>query len=217
MIRNASVVIATVACAAAADELYTDSLASDSGNWDVTRGNWMFDASGMSNSTYGENRAFVDVLNGATSYAVEFTATLHQHKGWGVWLSTDLSGPSDRATGYTFQYDPGWSTDSYLLRDWQNNHESVLFQTDLDVEYGQALDFRLEVDGDEFRAYQEGHLVMQTDGLIGHPGDLIGFRTWAASEATFSNLRVSTIPAPPAGAVAIASIGVLACVRVRRR
>lgn len=215
MFMKTMFVIATAASVAGADELYVDSLTTDAGAWDVTHGNWIFDASGMSDSQGGENRTFVDVLNGATSYAVEFTATLHQDKGWGVWLSTSLDADDD-ATGYTFQYDPGWSPDSYLLRNWTNDHESVLFQTDLNVEYGQALDFRLEVDGDEFKAYQEGQLVMATNSLSGHAGDLIGFRTWAGSEATFSNLSVTTIPSPPAGTVAIAALGIVSCLRIRR-
>lgn len=213
MITRTFFVIATAAAAAGADEIYVDPMTSDSGAWNVTEGRWIHDAAGMSNDRGGENRAFVDVLNGATSYAIEFTATLHMNKGWGIWLSTGLDAQDD-ATGYTFQYDPGWSPDSYLLRRWVDDSESVLMQNDLDVEYGEALDFRLEVDGDVFRAYQDGQLVMATNSITSHDGNLIGLRTWAGSRATFSNFNVTTIPAPP-GAIAIASLALVTCLRRR--
>ena len=214
MITKTLFVIAT-ATVAGADQLYVDPMITDSGAWNVTSGSWIHDADGMSNAGNGEHRAFVDLLDGATSYAIEFTATLYEDKGWGVWLSTSLDAQDD-ATGYTFQYDPGWTPDSYLFRRWENDSESVLSQVDLDVQYGQALNFRLEVDGEEFRAYEEGQLVLATNTMATHDGNLVGLRTWAGTEATFSDFTVTTIPSPPAGAVVIAALGIVTCLRVRR-
>jgi len=200
--------------AAMGDELLFDPLTSDSGHWNVTSGSWVHDELGMHNSVPGENRAFIDVLNGSTSYTVEVSATLHSDKGWGVWLSADMDA-QDRVSGYTFQYDPGWSPDSYLLRRWEDGVESVLHQVDLDVEYGEAFDFRFEVEDASFRALQDGELIMSTDVLGVHDGDLVGFRTWSSSSATFSSLAVTAVPSPSGASVVLGALGVVMCARRR--
>lgn len=214
MLKTAAVACACIAAQSIADPILTDSLTSDSGSWMTTSGNWSFSDAGLQNTGGGENRIFQDALNGQTSYAVEFTGTLHQSQGWGVWLSAGLD-PHNHVSGYTFQYDPGWNPDSYLLRRWNDNHESVLMQVDLDVDYDQAHQFRLEVDDGDFRAYEDNVLVMAFADLTEHDGNLIGFRTWASSLASFQNLSVTTtvVPTPGAASAGLACLGLAAFVR----
>ena len=212
MIIETGLTIAAIACAMG-DVLAQDALTSDSGAWMTTRGEWSFSDAGLGNVRGAENRIFADLLAGHADYAVEFDATLHKDKGWGVWLSAGV-GPGDKVSGYSFQYDPGWS-DSYLLRTWIDNKESVLLATDLDTDYGQPHHFRLEVAGDSFSAFQDGQQVLSYASLDGRAGDLIGFRTWAQSFATFSDLVVTSVPAPSAASVALGALGLAVCVRRR--
>lgn len=172
--------------------VYADSLsAGPAPAFTVSRGQWSFSGDGLANTASGENRIFLDVLPDDTpAYEVSLTANLLTGSGWGLFFGAGLS--ANAVSGYTFQYDPGYGNGAYLLRRWQNDSESVLRAITAPLTHNCAHDFRFVIGPDSLEAYQDGVSVLSYSGNLAPAGDLLGFRTWSASRAVFTDLRVST-------------------------
>lgn len=187
----------------------------ESGTWDYVRGTWELTEEGLSNVGGGERRLLQDLGLLPDEYVVEFSAKLDQGKGWGIWFGADLD-DRNRVSGLGFQYDPGYGSGKYLLRNWSSNRESVTARSSLSVEYGVFHDYRLEVGADYFRAFEDNALVLSYNGALDHAGNLLGLRTWSNSEATFRS-PAGRGPAVPEPTSFILIAGGIVLLTTRRR
>lgn len=186
---------------ASAATVYWDSFQSGPpSEWVVSEGSWEWTPLGLSNDASGENRVFLDALSGLEQYAVSVSAVLDQGNGWALFFGADLDG-KNRVSGYTFQYDPGYGGGAYLLRDWSKNKESVLASVAAPLDLGVGHDFQFDVTATSFRAVQDGVEVLSFDGALSPAGDLLGFRTWSNSDATFANFQLASVPEPSCAAL----------------
>ena len=206
-----------MALPASASTIYYDSLQrGPAPGWHATHGRWHWTDQGLV-SSHGENRIFLDVLDDESEYKVDFSADLLKGKGWALFWASSLDGRK-RVSGYSFQYDPGYGAGAYLLRQWQKNRESVLLAVPADLDQGVFHDFAFTIGSDGFRALQDGRPVLSYDKPLEPSGDLLGFRTWANSQAVFRNFNVATqtTPVPEPGTLLLLALGAAMYPRRRR-
>ncbi len=191
--RRIALLAALWAAPTLATPIYSSSLQSGPEfGWHTTHGRWDWTADGLTDGP-GENRIFLDVLNGLSEYEVTVSVSLLAGKGWGLFWGAGLE-RGDRVSGYTFQYDPGYGRGAHLLRHWTESRESVLVAVPADLDRGSFHNFRFKMWDRGFRAFQEANLVLAYDGPLPPSGDLLGLRTWSNSEAVFRDLTVGRPP-----------------------
>ena len=202
--------------------IYEDNLdGSNADNWTISRGEWNYDSGKLENGFGGENRMFTSIDSAAGEYTVEFTANLINGSGWGFYFGSDVSA-NNTVSGMNFQYDKGYSGGTYLLRKWDDNHESVTARQKgtLDLDNSHVFTFQISTDG--FTAFQDGIEILSYSGEMNIVGNNIGFRTWSTREAVFSDLTVydgiqvplaPNVPEP--ATVAIATLGTILTMRRR--
>lgn len=128
-------------------------------------------------------------------YTIEVDAILERGSGYGVYFRA--MNP-DAANAYIFQYDENYGSGAFLFRKIVDGKEQPPFARVFvrDTEFGKHFDWygterkiTLEVNGDEFRAYVDGVLVV-TGVDDSYPSGMVGLRTWGNTSAVFSEIRV---------------------------
>jgi prepilin-type N-terminal cleavage/methylation domain-containing protein len=143
----------------------------------------------------GEHRIFAGEESW-TDYTVEVTATLDE-KSWGYGIYFRATDP-ENANAYVFQYDERYGSGAFLFRKIVNGNEQSPFARVYvrDTSFGKDFDWydterkiKIEVVGDEYRAYVDRELVVVgTDDS--YENGMIGLRTWNKSSATFDSIEV---------------------------
>jgi prepilin-type N-terminal cleavage/methylation domain-containing protein len=146
----------------------------------------------------GEHRTFAGDETW-TDYTIETNATL-EDGGWGYGIyfrATDI----DKANAYIFQYDERYGPGAFLFRKIVNGREKSPFARVYarDTSFGQDFDWydserniKIEVVGNEYRAYVDDELVVVgTDDTYDH--GMVGLRTWAKSSAIFNDMTVKEL------------------------
>lgn len=138
----------------------------------------------------GENRAFTGDASW-TDYTVNVNAKLNQGQGYGIFFRTSGTQPLN---GYSFQYDPGYGTGSFIMRRWVNGSEQNPFAVAAPPAgfqwTGTDRSVSLDVQGNTFRAYVDGELVLTGTNSTYSSGS-VGLRTWGTSTTQFDNFQVT--------------------------
>ncbi|MCS7260123.1 MAG: DUF1080 domain-containing protein [Anaerolineae bacterium] len=159
--------------------------------WTIVNGNWR-NENGQLCGGGREGRIFVPLS--ARNYVINVRmALLRQGNGYGIYFrATNF----DRVDGYTFQYDPGYSSGAFLFRKWVRGNELAPFARTSAPGYNWhnvARQIRIEVNGNTFTAYVDGQRVLTgSDSTYTHGG--VGFRTWDATQVCFDDLSVDPLP-----------------------
>jgi Flp pilus assembly pilin Flp len=99
--------------------------------------------------------------------------------------------------GYVFQYDPGYSPGSFIIRKWVNGRElsvpiAVAKASGYDW-YNTPRDIQVVVKGDTFTAYVDGTPVLTaTDSTYTSGGT--GIRTWDSTQVCFDQFGMQSAP-----------------------
>jgi fructan beta-fructosidase len=133
----------------------------------------------------------MDFAEHALGYLVSFSAMLDNGPGWGLFFNSRVD-RSNRVSGYTFQYDPGYGRGAYLLRRWVNNRESVIKAVSASLDYDVSHTFTLDITPGSLSISQDGGEVLAYTGNLPVQGDVLGFRTWGSTDATFQNVAVQS-------------------------
>lgn len=143
----------------------------------------------------GEHRIFAGEESW-NDYVIEATATL-QEKSWGYGIYFRATDP-ENINGYVFQYDERFGSGAFLFRKIVDGKEQSPFANVYvrDTSFGKDFDWydierkiKIEVVGNEYRAYVDGELVLVgTDDT--YENGMIGLRTWNKSSAMFDNIDV---------------------------
>jgi len=196
--------------------IYSDSLQNgEDSSWTITSGKWSWSIDGLSNSATGENRIFLDALKGIDideGYEIHFKCNLKKGSGWGVFFNAGLNS-KNQVSGYSFQYDPGYSSGAYLLRKWTNNSETVVTSA-IHKEmqnYNTNHDFVVKVSSSAFSVMQDGVDVLSYGKSLNSFGELVGLRTWSCSSAMFSDFSISDTGSVPEPATLSLMLGCIAC------
>ncbi len=144
----------------------------------------------------GEHRIFTGEESW-NDYTVEATATL-EDESWGYGIYFRATDP-ENANAYIFQYDQRYGSGAFLFRKIVNGKEQSPFARVYvrDTSLGKDFDWydierkiKIDVVGNEYRAYVDGELVVVgTDDS--YENGMIGLRTWNNSSATFDNIEVT--------------------------
>ncbi|MBN2224559.1 MAG: hypothetical protein JW765_07795, partial [Deltaproteobacteria bacterium] len=145
----------------------------------------------------GEHRAFSGD-EGWTDYVVEVVATLDSGDGYGIYFRATDPKNTD---AYIFQYDENYGSGAFLFRKVQDGKEQspfarvyagdTVFGKDFQW-YGTERKIRIEVSGNEYRAYIDGELVVvgKDDS---YTNGMVGLRTWVKGATTFESLVVTEL------------------------
>ncbi len=117
--------------------------------------------------------------------------SLQQGNGYGVWFRM-TENEAGRVEGYIFQYDPGYGGGAFLFRKWVNGHElspfAINWASGYDW-YGVDHDVEVVAEGNLFKAYVDGELVLQaTDDTYDY--GQTGLRTWDSTLVCLDNFTV---------------------------
>lgn len=150
---------------------------------------------GKINGGGGEHRIFAGDETW-TDYTIEATATL-EDESWGYGIYFRATDP-DNTDAYIFQYDERYGSGAFLFRKIVDGKEESPFARVYarDTSFGKKFDWydterkiKIEVVGDEYRAYVDNELVVVgTDDS--YDSGMIGLRTWNKSSVTFNNIEV---------------------------
>jgi len=169
--------------------------------WIVTKGSWTWSSNRFTNSGMDDERIFhaiPEALDGSVGYEVRFNGMLTQDgPGWGFYFNAALTPTDNTVTGYSFQYDPGYAPGSYILWEWVNDVPTLMTSANHPQDFGVDHEFILRILPDSFSVSQDGEEVLTYEGPLTMPRDLIGFRTWIYSTASFSNPDVDEITVTP--------------------
>ena len=186
------IVLAAFAAKLSASTIWSDTLTNGAPpEWQTNRGSWSWTSAGLGNAAAGENRIFTVLPADLKDTQIGVTATLKSGSGWGLFFGSQLS-PTNAITGYTFQYDPGYGTGAYLLRQWTSDKESVLLPVISKLDFGVAHRFEFTFTDTSFLAFQDGKEVLSYKGSLSPSDTLAGFRTWGSSQAVFSDFTVGS-------------------------
>jgi prepilin-type N-terminal cleavage/methylation domain-containing protein len=153
------------------------------GAWEVVDGRLVPKGGGERRLAFGEEDW--------TDYTVLVNAEINSGSGYGVYYRID--GKSN-TTGYIFQYDPGYGSGEFLVREVFNGKEQSPIQRtpipeDFPV-YNQSHTVSVKVAGDHHVIQIDGVTVLDfTDDTF--DAGMTGLRTWSNSEVSFDDVRVS--------------------------
>jgi hypothetical protein len=199
--RMSMMIVGLMTVSSQAGLIYENSLQSGSdSSWTVTQGAWEWTSEGLSNSSTGENRILLSLSNDADlsqGYTVSFSAMADYGKGWGFFFNSGRDS-SNKVSGYTFQYDLGYSSNgSYVLRKWANDKESVISSQATTLDKDIYHDFVLNITANSLTVSQDGGQIFSYSGDLSSKGPLIGWRTWGSTDCTFRNISVAgNVPEP---------------------
>ncbi|MCK5849093.1 MAG: DUF1080 domain-containing protein [Caldisericia bacterium] len=160
-------------------------------NWNVSRGEYEIDNQGrLINTRNGEGRIFTDYSGDDFQMNID-VAQLTEGQGYGIWFRASDTGKNEAINGYTFQYDPGYGSGAFLLRKWENGHESSPFGrvNAPDYDWNSVHNVTLHVEGDTYTAYIDGEVVVSGSDETYQTGE-VGFRTWGKSRSYFDNITI---------------------------
>ena len=161
----------------------------DLDDWNVTRGRWDVVDGELCDLKNGENRIWLKEIPDE-DFEVSLTARIEQGNGFGVWLAQD----TDKVSGYSVQYDPGYGHDgSLLLRRWDHNHESVIEAVDFDGDWHDVQrDFTVRVEDDVFSLSIDGEKYFEVEhGEFEHQN--VGLRTWHKTDLHVDDFSVTPL------------------------
>jgi len=138
----------------------------------------------------GEHRSFSGEETW-DNYTIEVDADLLTGQGYGIYFRVTNVGSS--FNGYAFQYDPGYGSGAFLMRRIDNGYERspfaiAWFPGGYQI-YNIWRHIRIEINGDNFKAYVDGVLVVDANESTYSEG-AIGLRMWGHSHVMFDNFRV---------------------------
>jgi Flp pilus assembly pilin Flp len=130
----------------------------------------------------------------------DYTVTLNDSdlksgSGYGVVFRAENT--PNGMNGYVFQYDPGYSPGSFIIRKWVNGRElsvpiAVAKASGYDW-YNTPRDIQVVVKGDTFTAYVDGTPVLTaTDSTYTSGGT--GIRTWDSTQVCFDQFGMQSAP-----------------------
>jgi Flp pilus assembly pilin Flp len=122
-------------------------------------------------------------------------ANLGSGNGYGVVFRAENT--QNGMTGYVFQYDPGYSPGSFIIRKWANGVE---LNPPLAVApangynwYNTPRDIQVNVKGDTFTAYVDGKPVLTAKDSTYTSGGA-GLRTWDSTQVCFDQFGMQSAP-----------------------
>ena len=160
--------------------------------WEVVKGKW-YPEDGKLCGGPGEGQIYTDV--GASDYVINLSgATLEKGDGFGIFFRADNYKKVD---GYSFQFDPGYGSGEFILREWAHGREFSPFARQKpsgSFDWHEVVhDVRLEVSGDTFTVYVDDELVVQgSDSTYTEGG--VGLRTWDGTKVCFDSIDIDPIP-----------------------
>ena len=179
-------------------ELCKDDFSTDLTGWKALQGNNMGVVNGgtLCPSSYTLMLNACSVSEPLTDYVVTLSdANLKSGSGYGIAFRAQNT--STGMTGYVFQYDPGFSPGSFIIRKWVNGRE---LSTPIAVAkasgyswYNTPRDIKIVIKGSTFTAYVDGKLVLTaTDSTYATGG--AGLRTWDSTIVCVDGFNIQYIP-----------------------
>lgn len=152
-------------------------------------GKWMVESGALVTQSKGERRlAFGE--DDWTDYTVKANATLTDGQGYGIYYRSD---GRPNITGYVFQYDPGYGSGAFLVREVENGKESspiarVAIPDGFSI-YNTSHQISVQIEGDRHTVSVDGDTVLSfTDDT--YTSGMGGLRTWSSSEVMFEDVQV---------------------------
>ena len=149
---------------------------------------------GKKKGNSGEHRIFAgdETWDDCT---IDVDAVLERGSGYGIYFRATNPDATD---AYIFQYDENYGSGAFLFRKIVDGKEQSpfarVFVKDTEFEkdfewYGMERRITLEINGDEFKAYVDGILVVSgVDNS--YPSGMTGLRIWGATSAVFNEMNV---------------------------
>ena len=160
-------------------------------DWEIVKGKWHPEDGKLCGGP-GEGQIYTDI--GASDYVINLTgAMLEKGDGFGIFFRADNYKKVD---GYSFQFDPGYGSGEFIMREWAHGNEFSPFarqKPSSSFDWHEVPhDVRLEIKGDTFSAYIDDELVVQgSDSTYAEGG--IGLRTWDGTKVCFDGISVDPI------------------------
>lgn len=174
-----------------------DDFSSDLSGWDVLEGAKGSVANGkFCPPSYTRMINSCSISSSLDDYTVMLNdANLSSGSGYG--LAFRVENTPTGMTGYVFQYDPGYSPGSFIIRKWANGRElnppiAVKRAPGYDW-YGSPHDVSVVVKGDTFTAYVDGEAVLTAKDSTYKSGGS-GIRTWDSTLACFDQFGMQSLP-----------------------
>jgi len=115
--------------------------------------------------------------------------------GYGIVFRAE--NPPNGMTGYVFQYDPGYSPGSFIIRKWVNGRELsapiAVAKAPGYSWYNTPRDIKVVVKGDTFTAYVDGVQVLTAKDSSYATGGA-GLRTWDSTLVCLDQFQIQTLP-----------------------
>jgi prepilin-type N-terminal cleavage/methylation domain-containing protein len=143
----------------------------------------------------GQNRMFTGEEDWK-DYSIDTVAMLNSGDGYNIYFRSSDPNNTD---GYVFQYNEKFGSGAFLLRKIENGKEQEPFAKVYvrDTKFGKGFPWydtehkiRVEVAGNEYRAYVDGELVV-VGSDDSYPSGMVGLGTWSTGIATFDNFTVT--------------------------
>ncbi len=183
--------------------LFKDDFTAGKDRWNETVGRYFYLRDnkyylGRDHGNSGEHRTFAGD-DDWTDFTITVKANLLRGKGYGIYFRTTNE---PNINSYIFQYDPFYNRGgqgSFLFRKVKNGRETApiastrrkdtVFKGPDTWWYKQEREIKLEVKGNNFKAYVDGVLVVEATDNSFDEGK-IGFRTWGKSQAYFDSVEI---------------------------
>ncbi len=162
-------------------------------NWKIISGNWAVKNGHLCGGP-NEGRIFANV-NSTGNYVINLNgATLSKGNGYGLYFN---SSNYSAVNGYDFQYDPGYGSGAYLLREWYQGNElspSATVYAPKGYNWNQSHNIQMIVSNNTYTAYVDGTKVYQAADSTYPSGSGIGLRTWDSTQVCFDSISVNPLP-----------------------